>query len=85
MITIRVFGTTPPCAKCKRAEREALKAADQFPGKVEVLKVDALGPEAEPYGLMVPPTLAVNGKIVASGRIMPADKLAAYLKKLGGD
>lgn len=25
MVTIKVFGTTPPCAKCRRAEREAHK------------------------------------------------------------
>jgi len=30
MLQIKVFGTTPPCANCKRAETQALKAAEQF-------------------------------------------------------
>ena len=49
MLQIKVFGTTPPCANCKRAEREALKAAQSFPGQVEVVHLDALGPEAQAY------------------------------------
>ena len=40
MLQIKIFGTTPPCANCKRAEREARKAAEQFPGQIEVLKLD---------------------------------------------
>jgi hypothetical protein len=42
MLQIRVFGTTPPCANCKRAEQQARMAAEQFPGQVEVLKLDAI-------------------------------------------
>ncbi|MBE9470797.1 MAG: hypothetical protein IMY75_01610, partial [Chloroflexi bacterium] len=49
MLQIKVFGTTPPCANCKRAEAQAQKAAEQFLGQVEVVKLDALGPEAEQY------------------------------------
>ena len=55
MLQIKVFGASPPCANCKRAEREALKAAENFPGQVEVVHLDALGPEAQAYGLMVTP------------------------------
>ena len=81
MIPILVFGTTPPCAKCKRAEREALKAADAFPGRVEVVKLDALGPEAEPYGLMSTPTVVVNGEVVGRGKILRAAELADIIAK----
>ena len=85
MLTIKVFGTTPPCAKCKRAEREALFAAARFPGQAEVIKLDALGPEAERYGLIVTPTIVVGDEIVASGRVLMADQLAALIaSKLGG-
>jgi hypothetical protein len=42
MLQIKVFGTTPPCVNCKRAEREARKAAEQFPGQVEVVHLEAL-------------------------------------------
>jgi len=85
MVTITVFGTTPPCARCKRAEREAQAAAGRFPGQVEVRKRDALGPEAETYGMMVTPAIAVDGEIVATGKVLSADQLAQYIEsKLGG-
>ena len=67
MVQIKVFGTIPPCANCKRAEAQAHKAAERFPGLVEVLKLDALGPEAEQYGLMTTP-LVVVGEDVADAR-----------------
>ena len=85
MIQIKVFGPTPPCAKCKRAEAQAQEAADRFPGQVEVLKLDALGPEADEYGLMSTPMIVVDGEVVGSGKIVPADELASIIQnKLGG-
>ena len=85
MLQIKVFGTTPPCANCKRAEREALKAAESFPGQVEVLHLDALGPEAQPYGLMVTPVVVVGEDVVATGKVLPSQKLVPIIEKhLGG-
>ena len=85
MLTIKVFGTTPPCAKCKRAEREAQAAAERFPGRVEVRKLDALGPEAEAYGMMVTPTIVIGDEVVATGKVLSADQLAQLIQsRLGG-
>jgi len=84
MVTIKIFGTTPPCAKCKRAEQEARKVAERFSGQVTVLKLDAIGPEAEGYGLLVPPTVVVNEQVVGSGRIVPAEQLVTLIKTLLG-
>jgi len=84
MVTVKIFGTTPPCAKCKRAEREARKAAEEFPGQVEVQKVDALGREAEAFGMIVTPTVVVNGEVVGSGRVVPADRLAEHIRSILG-
>jgi protein-disulfide isomerase len=81
MVTIKIFGTAPPCAKCKRAEQEARKAAERFPGQVEVHKLDALGPEADQFGMLVTPTVVVDDKVVGSGKIVPAEQLIAYLSK----
>ena len=80
MLEIKVFGTTPPCANCKRAEREARKAAEQFPGEVQVVHLDALGPEAAQYGLMVTPVVVVGQEVVSTGRVMPAAKLAPIIQ-----
>jgi hypothetical protein len=85
MVTVKILGTTPPCAKCKRAEREAIAAAQRFGGQVEVVKVDALSDEAEAYGMVVTPGVVVDEELVSSGKIMRADELAALIEqKLGG-
>ena len=85
MLQIKVFGTTPPCANCKRAEAQAQKAAEQFPDQVEVVKLDALGPEAEQYGLMTTPLVVVGDKVVGTGKVVPSEKLVSIIQnKLGG-
>jgi len=68
-----------------RAEKQARQAAEQFPGQVEVVKLDAMGPEAEAYGLMSTPLVVVGDEVVGRGKVVPAAKLAAVIKgKLGG-
>ena len=85
MLEIKVFWTTPPCANCTRAEREAMKAAQQFPGQVEVVKLDALGPEAETYGLMTTPLVVIGDDVVGAGKVVPAAKLVSIIvERLGG-
>ena len=81
MLQIKVFGTTPPCANCKRAEREALKAAKGFPGQVEVVHLDALGPEAQAYGLMVTPVIVVGEEVVSTGKVLPAPRLVPIIEQ----
>jgi len=85
MLQIKVFGTTPPCANCKRAEREVLKAAEEFAGQVEVIHLDALVPEAQQYGLMVTPVVVDGEEVVVTGRVLPSQKLVPIIRKhLGG-
>ncbi|MBN1583435.1 MAG: thioredoxin family protein [Anaerolineae bacterium] len=85
MLRIQVFGTTPPCANCKRAEQQAQMAAEQFPGQVEVIKLDAMGPEADAYGIMSTPLIVVGDEVVGRGKVIPAKRLADIVKqKLGG-
>ena len=85
MIQIKVFGTTPPCVKCKRAEAQAQKAADRFYGQVEVVKLDALGAEAERYGLVATPLVVVGDEVVGTGKVVPAAELIAIIEgELGG-
>ena len=81
MLQIKVFGTTPPCANCQRAEREAKKAAEQFPGQVEVVHLDALGPEAQALGMMVTPVVVVGEEVVELGRVAPAPKLIPIIER----
>jgi hypothetical protein len=85
MLQIKVFGTTPPCANCMRAEKQALKAAEHFPNQVQVEHLDAMGAEAQAYGLMVTPMVVVGNEIVGTGKVVPAAKLVPIIEKhLGG-
>ncbi len=85
MLQIKVFGTTPPCANCKRAEQQARQAAEQFPGQVEVIHLDALGPEAEAYGIISTPLVVVGDEVAGRGKVVPAAQLVPVIKKhLGG-
>ena len=85
MLQIKVFGTTPPCANCRRAEAQAQKAAERFPGRVEVVKLDALGPEADAFGLITTPLVVVGDEVVGAGKVVPADALVPIIAKhLGG-
>lgn len=67
LIEVKVFGSEPPCAKCKQAEAEAKKAADKFPGQVSVTKYSALLPEALQLGLLMTPAVVINGVINIEG------------------
>ncbi len=81
MLQIKVFGTTPPCANCKRAEEQARKAAEQFPGQVEVVHLNALGPEAEAYGIISTPLVVVDDEVVGRGKVVPAAQLVPIIQK----
>ena len=81
MLQIKVFGTTPPCANCKRAEREAQRAAEQFPGQVEVVKLDVMGDEAQQYGLVTTPLIVVGDELAGRGKVVPAAQLVPIIQK----
>jgi thiol-disulfide isomerase/thioredoxin len=81
MLQIKVFGTTPPCANCKRAEREAQRAAEQFPGQVEVVKLDVMSDEAQQYGLVTTPLVVVGDELAGRGKVVPAAQLVPIIQK----
>ena len=85
MIEVRVFGSEPPCANCKRTEEEAKKAAAKFPGQVTVKKYSARSPEALQLGLVMTPAVVVNGKMISQGRVpKEAEFERLFRSELGG-
>ena len=85
LIEVKVFGSEPPCAKCKQAEEEAKKAAEQFPGQVSVAKYSALLPEALQFGLVMTPAVVVNGRMISQGRVPKGTELERIFRsELGG-
>ena len=81
MIIVKVFGATPPCGKCKEVEKRAKKAAQNFPGEVEVMKLDAISEEGSKYNVLFTPTVVINEKVVASGEVISESDLEKAIKK----
>lgn len=81
-VKVLVFGTTPPCARCLEAERIARQAAENFPsGCVVVEKHDALSQAGRHFQIAVTPTIVVNEKKVAVGKVPSEAELVEIIGK----
>ena len=78
---IKEFGVIFPCLKCIQAERIARRIAERHPGRVVVRKHDILSPEADRHGVMMTPTVVVDGEVVASGKGLSANRLEQLLAR----
>ena len=70
------------CSRCVAAERAARKVALNYPGRVTVHKADILSEEAQKLGVIMSPTLLVNGDLLASGTGVRESRLDNYVRKL---
>ncbi|MFZ5650454.1 MAG: thioredoxin family protein [Bacillota bacterium] len=85
-VKIMVFGTTPACARCLQAEKEARSAAERFPpGRVVVEKHNALSETGRKYGINITPTVLIMGRKVAAGRVLSEAELVELIRKEMGD
>lgn len=78
---IKEFGVIFPCLKCIQAERIARRIAERHPGRVVVRKYDALSEEADRSGVMMTPTVIVDGEVVATGKGLSANRLEQLLER----
>ena len=81
MITVKVFGTQPPCVKCRELTKRANKIAGKYPGQIEVKHLAALSSEGDKYGIILTPTLVVNDKVVSVGKVLSEDDIEKIVKK----
>ena len=81
MIEVKVFGTTPPCAKCKEVTKRANKVAERYPGKISVTHFDALSAEGDKYGILMTPTIVINDKVASIGKVPTEDEIEKMIKK----
>ena len=81
MIKVKVFGSTPPCAKCKEVEKRASKIAEKYAGKVEVAKFDAISEEGQKYNILFTPAVVINDKVVSSGEVISENDLEKAVQK----
>ena len=81
MIKIKIFGSTPPCVKCKELERRATNVAGKYPGQVEVTKFDVFSREGDKYGIMLTPAMVINDKIISSGKLLTEEEIEKAVKR----
>jgi len=81
MIKVKVFGSTPPCAKCKEVEKRANRVANKYPGQVEVSKLNAISEEGQKYSVFFTPTVVINDKVVVAGEVVSEGELEKAIQK----
>ncbi len=75
---IQVLGTG--CPKCKKLEEMATEAAEELNLDYSIEKVSQIN-EIIAMGVMSTPALAVDGRVVLSGRLPGKDELKEMLSR----
>ena len=80
MIHIEVIGLEPPCKKCNELLENAKKAVEETGVEAEVVKKWTLSEEIrDKYGLLLSPALAIEGVVVAQGKVYKPERIADLL------
>ena len=80
-IIIKVFGGSPPCAKCKNVEKCLKEAVKELGLDAEVVAVSALSDEADRYDIMITPAVVINERVVLKGRSPPKEELKHIIQR----
>ena len=78
---IKVLG--PGCARCKKLFTEAERAVATSGVQVELEKVEKID-EIMKFGVMITPSLVIDGEVKASGRVVPASEIASWITAAAG-
>ncbi len=76
MTKIQILGSG--CDKCRKLAANAKLAAEQLNLPFEMEKIEDIN-QITAFGVMMTPALAVNGKIVSSGKVLTPDEIAGFL------
>jgi small redox-active disulfide protein 2 len=76
---LEVFG--PGCAKCKALKKSTEEAVEKLGWQDVKILYNTDMAEVIQRGITATPALAVDGKIVLSGRYLPANKLVQLLQE----
>ena len=78
MIKVEIFGSG--CAKCKKLEENARKAAEELNLKdVKIEHVYDVNKIVD-KGILFTPAMAINGEIKAQGRLVDVNEIKEWLK-----
>lgn len=76
MTKIQILGSG--CDKCRKLAANAKIAAEQLNHPFEIEKIEDIN-QITAFGVMMTPALAVNGKVVSSGKVLTPDEIAGFL------
>ncbi|MFH1442186.1 MAG: thioredoxin family protein [Candidatus Omnitrophota bacterium] len=68
------------CPKCKQLTANVEAAVKELNIQVEISKVTDID-EITEYGVMITPALAVDGKLVSSGKVLNKDEIKKLVLK----
>jgi len=81
MLNIEIIGLDPPCKKCNELLQNAKSAVAESGIEAEVVKKWTLSEEIrEKYGLLLSPALAIEGVVVAQGKVYKAERIISLLQ-----
>lgn len=73
---IEILGTG--CPKCKQLAENAEAAVEELNIQAEIGKVTDINKIIE-YGVIMTPAMAIDGKVVSSGKVLNKDEIKAIL------
>jgi len=68
-VRIKLITATHECPKCAKCETIIGRLMERYPGKIEFRKFPADTPEAEEYGVVMPPMVIVDEFIACAGNV----------------
>jgi small redox-active disulfide protein 2 len=72
---IKVFGSDPPCARCRATEKIVREVVKELNLNVDVKHISVFSEEADKYGITTTPAVVINDKIVFSGRVPTKEEI----------
>jgi hypothetical protein len=81
VVYIEVIGLEPPCQKCNELLENAKRAVEETGIQADIVKKWTLSEEIRgKYGLLLSPALAIEGVVVAQGKVYKPDRIASLLQ-----
>jgi hypothetical protein len=81
MVRIEVIGLEPPCQKCNELLENARKAVKDAGVDADVVKRWTLAEDVrQKYGLLLSPALAIEGVVVAQGKVYKTERIVGLLR-----
>jgi small redox-active disulfide protein 2 len=75
MSIIKVFGSDPPCPRCRATEKIVKEVVKELNLNVDVKHISVFSEEADKYGITTTPAVVINDKIVFSGRVPTKEEI----------